>query len=105
MENNRNAPTIEVGNINDKTKENVLIVNGGTVNVMTAQTTIKDGVPVKFEDYSDVIVSYYGTNGVLTEPFKMGVAYTFTAYISVNRKNYWLIPTDIKDKNHECIKV
>ncbi|MBQ6555727.1 MAG: InlB B-repeat-containing protein [Firmicutes bacterium] len=30
--NAQNAPTVSVGSINDKTKENVLIVNGGTIN-------------------------------------------------------------------------
>ena len=49
------------------------------------------GEPVKFEDYTIVLDSNYGDDiGILyNDPFEMGKAYTFNAYLSVNDEKYY----------------
>ena len=49
------------------------------------------GEPVKFEDYTIVLDSNYGDDiGILyNDPFEMGKAYTFNAYLSVNDAKYY----------------
>ena len=65
-------------------------------NTMTDDTVVINGEPVKFEDYTTVLISNYGDElaNPLSEPFKMKTQYNFVAHLSLNSNNSYYYSDD-----------